>query len=168
MAVKNPRELFVMLLSNVRSSAEKSEKIYHEIEQLAQDPQIKQALEARAFVSGKVLATINECFRLIGEQPVKTNGRLQEVFLEEFLGELGEIQSPLARRAFILAKLNQLAQIRIGEYTTLIAASDAAGHYGVGLLLETCLADKVALAERARSLLRGVIESRMAERAATA
>ena len=36
----------------------------------------------------------------------------------------------------------------------LIAAADLTGHYGVGVLLETCLADKLAFVERTRRLIR--------------
>jgi ferritin-like metal-binding protein YciE len=168
MAVKNPKELFVRLLSDVKQGTERSERIYQEIGQLAQDPQIKEALEARAFVSGKMSATLDECFRIIGEKPTKSDGRLQEIFLEDFLKELGEMQSTLARRVFILAKLNQLAHVRIGEYVALIAASDAAGHSGVGVLLESCLADKLAFMKRTRRLIRNTLETRVAERAASA
>lgn len=168
MPVKNPKELFVRLLSNVRQSAERSERIYQEIGQLAQDPQIKEALDARAFVSGKTLATLDECFRLIGEKPTQSDGRVQEVFLESFLKELGEMQSPIAKRVFVLVKLNHLAHIRIGEYVALIAASEAAGNYGVGVLLESCLADKLAFMERTRRLIRKSIEAKLAERTAAA
>lgn len=168
MPVKNPKELFVRLLSDVRQGAERSEKIYQEIGQLAQDSQIREALEARAFVSGKVLATLDECFKLIGEKPTKSNSRIQEVFLENFLETLGEMQSPIARRIYILAKLNQLAHIRIGEYVALIAASDAAGNLGVGVLLESCLGDKLALVERTKRMIRNAVETKLAERAAAA
>lgn len=44
--------------------------------------------------------------------------------------------------------------LRIGEYMALIAASDVTGHYGVGVLLESCLADKLAFVERTRRLIR--------------
>ena len=166
MPVKTPKELFVMLLSDLRQSTEKAANIYQEIGQVAQDPQIKEALEARAFVSEKVLATLDQCFKFVGEQPVKFTGRLQEVFLEDFRKELAEIQSPVARKIFVLAKLNHLAHLRIGEYVALIAAADTSGHYGVGVLLESCLADKLAFVERTRRLIRNVVETRVAERAA--
>ena len=166
MPVKTPKELFVMLLSDLRQSTEKAANIYQEIGQVAQDPQIKEALEARAFVTEKVLATLDQCFKFVGEQPVKFTGRVQEVFLEDFRKELAEIQSPVARKIFVLAKLNHLAHLRIGEYVALIAAADTSGHYGVGVLLESCLADKLAFVERTRRLIRNVVETRVAERAA--
>jgi ferritin-like metal-binding protein YciE len=101
---------------------------------------------------------------MIGEQPTKLSGRLQEIFLEDFRKELNEIQSPAARRLFVLAKLVHLTHLRIGEYAALVAAADATGHYGVGVLLESCLADKLAFVERTRRLIRQVVETRVAER----
>jgi hypothetical protein len=46
MPIKTPKELFVMLLSDVRQGTEKAETIYEEIGQLVQDPEIKEALQA--------------------------------------------------------------------------------------------------------------------------
>jgi ferritin-like metal-binding protein YciE len=167
MPIKTPKELFVMLLTDVRQGAEKAEKIYEEIEELVQDPQIKEALQARAFVSGKVVATLDECFRLLGEQPAKLTGKLQETLLEDFRRELAEIQGPV-RRIFALVKLNHLAQFRASEYRALIAAAEAVGHHGVSLLLETCLADRLTFVERTQRFLRDLVEARVAERAAAA
>ena len=63
--------------------------------------------------------------------------RLLETFLEDFRKELNEIQSRIARRLFILAKLTHLTHLRVGEYVVLTGAADLAGHHGVGLLLES-------------------------------
>jgi ferritin-like metal-binding protein YciE len=164
MAAKDPKEVFVTLLSDVRQNTERAAKIYQEMGQIAQDPQIKEALEARAFVSEKTLEKLDQCFKLIGEQPVKLTGRLQEIFAEDFRKELNEIQSPVARRLFILAKLTHLTHLRIGEYVVLTGAADLAGHYGVGVLLESCLADKLAFVERTRRLIRNIVEAKVAER----
>lgn len=166
MPIKNPKEVFLMLLSNVRQNTERTSKIFQEIGQAAQIPDVKEALEARAFITEKNLAAIDRCFELIGEQPVKSSGRLQEVFVEDFRKELNEIQSPAARHLFVLSKAIHLAHLRIGEYAALIAAADHTGHYGVGVLLESCLADKMAFAERTRRLIRHVIEGKVAEKLA--
>jgi ferritin-like metal-binding protein YciE len=69
MAVKNLKELFVRLLSGVRQGTEQGTKLYNEISQLAEDPEIKEVLEARAFISEKGLSTIDQCFKVIGEKP---------------------------------------------------------------------------------------------------
>ena len=166
MSVKNPKEFFVVLLSELRQGTERTTKIFQEISQVAQNPDIKEALEARAFVSDKVLATLDQCFKLIGEQPVKLSGRMHDIFVEDFRKELAEIESPVPRHLFILAKANHLIHLRIAEYVTLIAAADMTGHYGVGVLLESCLADTLAFVERTRRLIRNVIETKVAERVA--
>lgn len=164
MPARTPKEAFLILLSHVRQATERGTKIYEELGQFAQDPQVKEALDARAFIAQGVLARLDQCFKIIGEEPVKLSGHLQEVFLEDFRKELNEIQSPIARRLFVLAKLVHLTHLRIGEYVALVAAADVAGHYGVGVLLESCLADKLAFVERTRRLIRAIAEVRVAER----
>jgi ferritin-like metal-binding protein YciE len=161
MSVTTPKDVFLVLLSHVRQSTERAANIYTEIGKVAQDPEIKEALEARAFLSEKTLATLDQCFKVLGEQPVKFSGRLQEIFVEDFRKELTEIQSPIAKRLFVLAKLVHLTHLQIGEYVALVAAADSQGHYGVGVMLETCLADKLAFVERTRRIIRYVAEEKI-------
>jgi ferritin-like metal-binding protein YciE len=168
MPARNPKDVFLMLLSNVRNRTERQSEIYQEIGKHAEESEIKEAIEARTFVSKQILAKLDECFRIIGEKPVNSTGRLQETFLEDFRKEVTEIQSPVAKRLFLLARLNHLAHLRMAEYEVLVAAADLAGHHGVGVLLEACLADKLAFAERNRRLIRHLVESKIAERAAGA
>jgi ferritin-like metal-binding protein YciE len=166
MTVNDPKEVFLVLLSHVRQGAERSTNLFQELSQVVQDPDIKEVIAARAFINNKILGTLDECFRIIGQQPVKLSGRLQDVFLEDFKKELAEIQSPVAKRLFVLAKVIHLFHMRIGEYVALTAAADLSGNYAVGALLETCLADKLALAERTKRLITRVVETRIAERKA--
>jgi ferritin-like metal-binding protein YciE len=166
MAAKNPKEVFINLLSDLRQNTEKSTKLYTELAQAAQEPDIKEALESRAWITEKDLSAIDRCFQLIGEQPVKLSGRLQEVFVEDFRKELGEIQNPVARHLFVLAKANHLTHLRIAEYVVLVAAADLTGHYAVGSLLESCLSDKLAFVERNRRFIRNLVEEKIKTRLA--
>ena len=88
MPARTNKEIFLMLLSHVRQGTEKGAKIYQEFGQVAQHPQIQEALEAPAFVAQGVLAKIDQCFKILGEEPVEPSGHLQEVFLEDFRQEL--------------------------------------------------------------------------------
>ena len=72
----------------------------------------------------------------------------------------------MAKRLFVLVKLNHLTNLRIGEYMALTAAADVGGNHEVGLLLESCLADKLAFVERTRRWIRNEIETKVAERRA--
>jgi ferritin-like metal-binding protein YciE len=161
--IKDPKEVFLMVLSDVRQNTERATKIYEELGKAAQDEDIKEIVQSRALVSNQILARLDECFRLIGEKPMKLSGRLHDVFLEDFRNELAEIQSPRARRLFVLAKLSHLVHLRVGEYVMLTAAADLTGNHAVGVLLESCLADKLAFVERTRRLIRRIGEERIRE-----
>jgi ferritin-like metal-binding protein YciE len=89
-------------------------------------------------------------------------GRLHDAFVEDFHRELAEIDSPEAKRLYILAKAIRLEHFRIGEYAALIAAADITGHPGVAVLLESALADKLAFVERTRQLIRAGVQQRLA------
>lgn len=160
MAINNTKDLFVKMLSDVRQRTEHMTKIYQELSTLAQEPSIKEALESRVFLQDKILSTLDRCFKLIGEKPVPVGGRVHDVFIEDFRRELAEIQAPAAKALFVLVKANHLMHMRIAEYMALIAMADITGHFGVGVLLESCLADKLAFVERTRRLIRHTIESK--------
>jgi ferritin-like metal-binding protein YciE len=162
MPIKDQKELFIWMLSDLRQGADRSTKLFQELSKIAEDPDIKEALDARVFISDKILSTLDECFRVIGQKPVNTKGRLHEVFAEDFRRELAEIESKEGRRLFVLAKANRLMHLRIAEYEILIAAADLTGHYGVGVMLESCLADKLAFVERTRQLIRNRLAQRIA------
>ena len=93
---------------------------------------------------------------------MKVGGRLHDIFVEDFKREVSEIQAPALRRSFVLAKANRLMHLRIGEYGALIAVSDTLGHPAVGVLLESCLADKLAFVERTRHLIREQLQQKLA------
>ena len=162
MPITTPREVCIAMLSELRHGAERSAKIYEELGQLAQNPQIKEALGARELVSSQVSSRLGECFKLIGEKPVKINQRLHDVFIEDFRREVDEIKGPIARKIFVLAKASHLAHLQVASYMTLIAVADSLGHPGVGVLLESCLADKLAFMERTRRLIRATLEEKIA------
>ena len=164
MAAKNPREVFLTLLSDARQNTARSIGLYEEFGQAAQNPDVQEALEARAYVAQKDLDTLDKVFEVIGEKPVKVSGRTQEVFLEDFKKELAEIQTATAKHFFVLAKGTQVAHFRIAEIVALLAAADVTGHFGVGVLLESVLSDKIALLERTGRLIRHIVEGKVAER----
>jgi ferritin-like metal-binding protein YciE len=166
MAVQNPKELFVMLLSNVRHREERTSELLKHISEAVKDPDIKEAIESHVFLKSQMIETLDRCFKLIGEKPVPTSERLHDMMLEDFRKELAEIQSPVARHIFVLAKVKHVIHLRIAEYAALTAMADISGHFGVGVLLETCLAEKIAFVERARRLIRRMIAHELGERLA--
>jgi ferritin-like metal-binding protein YciE len=162
MTVNNAKQLFVFMLSDVRRGAELSNKFFRELIKLAQDNDVKEALEARIFFSDKIIETLDKCFELVDEKPQPVGVKLYDAFVENFRREFSEIQLPSVRRLFILAKISALLHLRIGEYVALIATADCTGHYNVGVLLESCLADHLAFVERTRRLIRDQIRELVA------
>jgi ferritin-like metal-binding protein YciE len=165
MAVNSPQEMFVLLLSDVRRKTERSVDFYQEASKIAEEPEIKEAIEARAFVAQKSLDKIDQVFKLINQKPVTLSGRTEEVFLEDFRREVAEIKTPVVRKIFVLSKLLHLTHWRIGEYMALVAAADATGNFGVGVLLESCLGDYLAFVERNRRIIRKLVELKAATKA---
>ena len=159
MPVQNPQDLFVWLLSDVRQREDRTKQICKEMSQAVQDPDVKETLDAWVFLEDKVLSTLDQCFKIIGKQPLKPGERLHDVFLEDFRRELGEMQSPAVKALYVASKASHLMHLHIGEYVALTAMADITGHYGVGALLESCLADNLAFVERTRRRIRNVIES---------
>lgn len=166
MPTKNPKDIFLMLLSDARQNTQRMTKVFQDISQVVQDPDVKEALEARVFISDKMLSQIDQCFKLLGEEPVKLNGRVQEVIADDFRRELAEIQGAPARHLYVLVKTSQFSHLQIGEFAALTAAADLTGHFAVGVLLESCLADKLAFVERTRRLVRNLVEGKLAEKLA--
>jgi ferritin-like metal-binding protein YciE len=161
MTVRNPEELFVWMLSDVRQREDRAKTLLQEIGKMAEEPDIKEIIDQRLFIRDQIVATLDQCFKVIGKQPVPISSKLHDVFLEDFQRELKEIESPMAKGLYIRAKLNQLMHLHIGEYTALTAMADMSGHYGAGVLLETCLADNMAFVERSRRAMRKLVESKM-------
>ncbi len=158
MPIKNTKELFVKLLSDVRQHEERLLYAEQELREAAQDPTFKETLDSLLFLQDKTIATLDQCFKLIGEQPVKFNERIYDIFLDDFRKEVNEMQSPVTKLLYITAKANHLVHIRLGELFTLVAMSDISGNHGVGILLESILADKLAFVERTRRKIRTTIE----------
>jgi len=60
MPITTTRELFVVMLSELRNGVERSSKIYQELGQAAQNPEIKEAVDARAMITSQVLSRLDE------------------------------------------------------------------------------------------------------------
>src|SRR5215831_20523309 len=116
MPITNAKDMVIAMLSELRNGAERSEKTYEELGQAAHDPQIKEALDARGMVASQILTRLDQCFKLIGEKPVKVNERLHEVFIEDFRREINEFQTTAARKLFVLAKASHLVHLQAAAY----------------------------------------------------
>jgi len=104
MATRNPKEGFLMLLTDARRNTERSAATYREMSELAENPDVKDALEARARSADKNLEKLDECFEMIEEKPVKLNGRRHEVFVDDLKNSLRKYNPRGRHISILLAK----------------------------------------------------------------
>jgi esterase/lipase len=161
MPIKEPKQLFVKILSDLRQHEYGLADTLNTLRENAQDQNIKEYFESLAYLSEKNVETLDRCFKMIKETPVKTDDKLKELFLEDFKKEVNEIQSPLAKIVYFLAKANHLMNVRAGEWVTTIAMSNISGNHGVGVLLGSCFAQKLAFIKLARRRIRTLIEEEL-------
>jgi len=164
MPIATPRELFVVMLSDLRHGAERSQPIYKELAEAVQDPEINEVLDARASITGNILGRLDECFKLIGEKPTPVPAVLKtrDEFVEAFRKELAEIKAPLVRKLFVLSRAHRLLHLRIAEHEALIAASGMLAHPAVRLHLEAIVAEKRAHAEALKRLIAERVREKVA------
>jgi ferritin-like metal-binding protein YciE len=56
MPARNPKEVFVTMLSAEREGAERTTQILQELSKAAENPEIQQAIEARVFIKDQILS----------------------------------------------------------------------------------------------------------------
>jgi hypothetical protein len=67
---------------------DRSAAIYKELGELTQNPEIQEALAARAFVSQQNLEKLDEAFKMIGEKPVEFSSTMSSLRISA--GSLGK------------------------------------------------------------------------------
>lgn len=159
MPIKNVEELFLTVLSDVRAREERSLQAWQEMSQHAQDEDVKKVLETRAFLTKESISNLDECFRLLGKQPMQPTTRLHDVFIEDFRRELNEIHDPTLRSLYVIHKARELAQLHVSAYVGLITMAELMGNIPVSALLETNLAGKMVFIDRAADLVHEIGES---------
>ena len=76
MPARNPKEVFLLLLSSARQNTERAADVYQEISKAAENPDVREALESRAFIADKNVEALDRCFDILGEKPGRPSGRL--------------------------------------------------------------------------------------------
>jgi hypothetical protein len=96
MAIQMPEELFLNLLSRMHQAEQREPRFADGLSWFVQNSTIREALEVRAYLGKQEAANVEECFRLLGEQPrTITPIRFEEVLAEDTRRELDAIQSPV-------------------------------------------------------------------------
>jgi ferritin-like metal-binding protein YciE len=162
MAIQNAEEHFINGLTHTLNMERRLQKVVDEMSQAVDDPEIKDILSVRSYLTGQAISNIEKCFELLGKQPVSLSGRFAEALAEDCRGELSAIQSPAVRTLWVLGKVRAIQNLHIGEYGVLTAMARAAGNYPVAALLERNLTDKVEFVERTRDVFAAMAKRELA------
>jgi len=153
MPIQSAEDLFLAGLSHLHRSEQRLLQAVEEMSQVAQDEEIKEVLDVRAYLTRQEISNIEKCFQLLGKQPVPPSSTFADVWVENVRRELSEIQSPTLKGLFILNKVRQIQDLHMGEYKALATMSGLMGNIPVTTLLEHNLRDKVEFVERTRDLV---------------
>ena len=82
MKINNTKDTFVLLLNDLRQGAQRANEFFQDLVPIVQEPEVREVLEARVFLSGKIIETLDQCFKLMGEKPAPLNGSFLEIFFE--------------------------------------------------------------------------------------
>ncbi len=170
MAIQTAEDFFLTGLSDLHQSEQRLGRAVEELSQQVQDPDVKNLLSARAFLTQQDVANIEKCFQLLGKQPVQVGSKFRDTWIDDVRRELNEIQNPVLRTLYALNKVRVIQDFHIGEYLAVTNMAEFMGNDAVALLLEHNLSDKVDFVERTRDVVREyatqAIGTRIAGRAA--
>ena len=152
-AIQNAEDLFITVLSHLQSTETRTKAICDELVQLAQDPDAKRWFALTAYVQAQHLANVEQCFKLLGKQPVQLEGKWVDIFAENFRNVWKEIHSPAMKALYLLITVRRIQNFHIAEYTSLAVMAELAGYEGVAVLLERNREDKIAHIERSNEVL---------------
>lgn len=165
MPIQNAEDLFVTMLSKVHGSEQRLQKVVDELSQAAQDQDVKDILDVRAYLTQQAVSNIEKCFQLIGKQPVQPDYRFAEIWVEDVRRELGSIQNPTLKTLYALDTARKIQNYHIGQYAALTHMASVMGNEAVTTLLEHCLDDKVEFVGRTRELFREAARRALGARA---
>ncbi|MCX6020565.1 MAG: DUF892 family protein [Chloroflexi bacterium] len=170
MAIQSAEDLFLTMLSNLQNSETRLASNAGDLAQLAQNKEVKEVLDVRAFIAKQNAANIDECFRLLGKKPVQTNQQFRQTWLEDVRREAETIQTPALKAIYVIGAFRQIQNLHLAEYATLVAIARLMNNMPVATLLQSNLADKVMFVKRTDDMIRDIgataFATRMREKAA--
>jgi ferritin-like metal-binding protein YciE len=170
MAIQNAEDFLGTMLSNMHQRETQMAQFWDQLSQQVQDPEVKNTLSVRSYLTRQDATNIEKCFQVLGRQMPQPDTRFAQTMLEDARREFDQIQSPGLKGLYALWTLRKIENFVLGEYAGLSVIAELAGNGAVASLLEHNLADKVDFIDRSRdwfrSQVRQAIGAKVAGRAA--
>lgn len=152
MAMQDTRDFFVYDLSVLLAAEQATLPVASQLEQECRDPDAKQVFSDSAFNMQRQITRLQECFRLLGVQPLSVSCPVIDGFTRE--REQFMLQGPgeELKDLFNLVHSARIGRYKVGLYRDLIEGARDLGYgYCVDPLQET-LQEKEAIVQRTEQL----------------
>jgi ferritin-like metal-binding protein YciE len=165
MPVQNAEEMLLTVLSNVHHREKQMAQFWDQLGQQVQDPDIKNALSVRSYLTLQDASNIEKCFQILGKPMPPPDTRFAQIMVEDFRREYDAIQNPRLQGLYALWTLRRVQNFVLGEYAGLATIAEISGNWPVANLLEHNLADKVDFVEHTREWFRDAARQAIGARA---
>ncbi len=156
MPVQSPRDLFVYGLSEMHSAEQSILQQLPQLEQVCQNPQVKQTLSNHITETQRQVSRLQECFRLLGVQPMSVTCHAVDCMQQDFQSFMQQNPSRDVIDLFCLGAAGKTEHYEIASYTGLIDKARAMGQSQVVSLLEDNLNEEQRMAQSVQQLHRQI------------
>ena len=152
MPLQSPRDLFVYDLSAVHSAEQSTLQIYPQMEHQCRDPQVKQLFSDVTTNLQRQITRIQECFRLMGQQPMSVPCYTADGFNRDWQQFVQQGPSQDIIEVFSLELASQIGHYKLAAYKHLVEDARAMGQSQCASSLEDSLHEKESTVQRTDQL----------------
>lgn len=156
-----PEEIFSFKLGAALTMEKKLLEVLEEFEAAAQRPEVKQALHQHHQETEQHVVTLEQCFRLLGEEADDSPCPTVEAMAKEGKANLKKTDESVID-AVVLSAATESEHHEIAVYETLIVNADARGATEVAQLLRQILEDENQALATARARMRTIAQEGIA------
>ncbi len=136
MPLQSPRDLFVYDLSSMNAVEQSLLQQLPQMEQACKNPQVKQAISNHITDTQRQASRVQECFRLIGAQPMNIRCHAIDCMQQDFQEFMQQSPSQEVIDMFCVGVTDKTEHFEIAGYTGLIEKARLMGESQVVSLLE--------------------------------
>jgi len=152
MAIQTPMDLFVYELSAVHSVEQSKLQMIARLEQMCQDPQIKQSFNREIPEIQRQITRIQECFRLLNKQPLDITDHAVDCMQYDLQDFMQQNPNQANIDMYSLGMVLKLGHYEVAAYMGLVEKARHLGQTQVVSMLEDNMNDERASAQQVGQL----------------
>lgn len=156
MPIQSPRDLFVYDLSVMHSAEQGILNVLSQMEQNVQNPQLKQLFGDHVTTTQRQVTRIQECFRMMGEQPMNVTCHVVEGLQRDMQDFMQQQPGQSVIDMFALGTASKTKHYEIASYRILVQMARAMGAQQCASSLEDSLREEESTAQRVEQIISSV------------